>query len=60
MEGLIDMSAKTVIKEIIKAKNISQAELAEATNTTRQNLSNKISWISGNCGCSGNESDFKR
>ena len=29
MEGLIDMSAKTVIKEIIKAKNISQAELAE-------------------------------
>lgn len=42
MEGLIDMSAKTVIKEIIKAKNISQAELAEATNTTRQNLSNKM------------------
>lgn len=42
MEGLIDMSAKTVIKEIIKAKNISQAELAKATNTTRQNLSNKM------------------
>ena len=42
MEGLIDMSAKTVIKEIIKAKNISQAELAEATNTTRQKLSNKM------------------
>ena len=33
------MSATTVIKEIIKVKNISQAELAEATNTTRQNLS---------------------
>lgn len=36
------MSATTVIKEIIKVKNISQAELAEATNTTRQNLSNKM------------------
>ena len=36
------MSATTVIKDILEAKGISQAELAQDINTTRQNLSNKM------------------
>lgn len=39
----IDMSATEVIKDILKDKNMSQVELAEKTNVTRQNLSNKMS-----------------
>lgn len=42
MKGLVDMSATTVIKDILEAKGISQAELAQDINTTRQNLSNKM------------------
>lgn len=42
MEGMIDMSATTVIKKILEDKNRSQVELAEEINTTRQNLSNKM------------------
>ena len=42
MEGVIDMSAKTVIKHILEKKNMSQVELAEEINVTRQNLSNKM------------------
>lgn len=42
MKGLIDMSATTVIKEILELKGKSQAELAEEINITRQNLSNKM------------------
>jgi len=36
------MSATEVIKYILKDKNITQAELAEKVNVTRQNLSNKM------------------
>lgn len=42
MEGIIDMSATTVIKEILEVKKKSHAELAEEVNVTRQNLSNKM------------------
>lgn len=42
MKGMIDMSAKTVIKDILDAKGKTQIELAEDINTTRQNLSNKM------------------
>lgn len=42
MKGVIDMSAKTVIKDILDIKNMSQVELAEELNVTRQNLSNKM------------------
>ena len=42
MEGKIDMSATTVIKDILKVKDKSQVELAEEINVTRQNLSNKM------------------
>ena len=42
MKGLVDMSATTVIKDILEEKNKSQAELAEEINVTRQNLSNKM------------------
>lgn len=42
MEGVIDMSAKTVIKDILEIKKMSQVELAEKINVTRQNLSNKM------------------
>lgn len=42
MEGVIDMSAKTVIKDILEVRKMSQVELAEKINVTRQNLSNKM------------------
>lgn len=42
MDGVIDMSATTVIKHILEVKNKSQVELAEEINVTRQNLSNKM------------------
>ena len=42
MEGVKDMSATTVIKDILDIKNMSQVELAEEINVTRQNLSNKM------------------
>lgn len=42
MKGLIDMSATTVIKDILEAKGKTQSELANETNVTRQNLSNKM------------------
>lgn len=42
MKGIIDMSATTVIKDILEAKEKSQIELAEEINITRQNLSNKM------------------
>ncbi len=42
MEGVIDMSATTVIKDILEVKSKSQAMLAEEINVTRQNLSNKM------------------
>ena len=42
MEGKTDMSATTVIKDILKVKDKSQVELAEEINVTRQNLSNKM------------------
>jgi transcriptional regulator with XRE-family HTH domain len=42
MEGTIDMSAATIIKDILKIKHKTQAELAEELNVTRQNLSNKM------------------
>lgn len=42
MEGMIDMSATTVIKHILEVKEKSQVELAEEINVTRQNLSNKM------------------
>lgn len=42
MEGRIDMSATTVIKDILDIKHMSQVELAEEINVTRQNLSNKM------------------
>ena len=38
MKGLID----TVIKDILEAKGKTQSELADDTNVTRQNLSNKM------------------
>lgn len=40
--GDIDMSAKGVIKDIIKTKNITQIELAEKIHVTKQNLNNKM------------------
>lgn len=42
MEGENDMSATTAIKDILDVKNMSQVELAEEINVTRQNLSNKM------------------
>lgn len=36
------MSATTVIKDILTEKDMSQVELAERINVTRQNLSNKM------------------
>lgn len=42
MKGLIDMSATTVIKDILEVKGKTQSELADDTNVTRQNLSNKM------------------
>lgn len=42
MKGMINMSATTVIKEILEDKQKSQVELAEEINITRQNLSNKM------------------
>ncbi len=42
MKGMIDMSATTAIKDILEEKDISQVELAEEINITRQNLSNKM------------------
>jgi transcriptional regulator with XRE-family HTH domain len=42
MEGKIDMSATTVLKEILEIKHKTQSELAEELNITRQNLSNKM------------------
>jgi transcriptional regulator with XRE-family HTH domain len=42
LKGIIDMSATTVIKDILEAKEKSQIELAEEINITRQNLSNKM------------------
>ena len=42
MKGMIDMSATTVIKDILEAKGKSQVELAEEINVARQNLSNKM------------------
>lgn len=36
------MSATEVIKGILKDKNVTQVELAEKTNVTKQNLSNKM------------------
>lgn len=41
--GEIDMSAKGVIKDILKDKGTTQIELAEKIHVTRQNLSNKMS-----------------
>lgn len=37
------MSLSAIIKEILKNKNITQQDLAEKINTTKQNLSNKLS-----------------
>lgn len=42
MRGMVDMSATTVIKNILEDKQKSQVELAEEINVTRQNLSNKL------------------
>lgn len=42
MRGMVDMSATTVIKNILEDKQKSQVELAEEINITRQNLSNKL------------------
>lgn len=42
MRGIIDMSATTIIKDILTEKDISQVELAAEINITRQNLSNKM------------------
>lgn len=42
MKGLVDMSASTVIKDILKIKSKSHADLAQDINITRQNLSNKM------------------
>ena len=39
MKGLIDMSATTVIKDILEAKGKSQIELAEEINVTRDKFS---------------------
>lgn len=39
---MVDMSATTVIKNILEDKQKSQVELAEEINITRQNLSNKL------------------
>lgn len=39
MKGVIDMSATTVIKDILTDKDISHMKLAEEINITRQNLS---------------------
>lgn len=40
--GDVYMSATDVIKGILKDKKITQVELAEKTNVTKQNLSNKM------------------
>lgn len=40
--GDVYMSATDVIKGILKDKEIAQVELAEKTNVTKQNLSNKM------------------
>lgn len=40
--GDVYMSATEAIKGILKDKNITQVELAEKTNVTKQNLSNKM------------------
>ena len=40
--GDVYMSATEVIKGILKDKNVTQVELAERTNVTKQNLSNKM------------------
>lgn len=42
MKGLVDMSATTVIKDILEVKGKSQKELAKEINVTRQNLCNKM------------------
>lgn len=42
MEGIKDMSATTVIEDILKDKGKLKADLADELNITRQNLSNKI------------------
>jgi len=42
MNGDNMVTAAEVIKQILKDKDISQVELAEKTNTTRQNLGNKF------------------
>jgi DNA-binding Xre family transcriptional regulator len=42
VRGMVDMSATTVIKNILEDKQKSQVELAEEINITRQNLSNKL------------------
>ena len=40
--GDVYMSVTEVIKGILKDKNVTQVELAERTNVTKQNLSNKM------------------
>ena len=40
--GDVFMSATEVIKGILKDKNLTQVQLAEKTNVTKQNLSNKM------------------
>ena len=40
--GDVCMSATEVIKGILKDKNVTQVELAEKINVTKQNLSNKM------------------
>lgn len=42
MMGDVYISATDVIKGILKDKEIAQVELAEKTNVTKQNLSNKM------------------
>lgn len=42
MNGDSLVTAAEVIKQILKDKDISQVDLAEKTNTTRQNLGNKF------------------
>lgn len=40
--GDVDMSVKGVIRDIIVDKHITQVELAEKINVTKQNLNNKM------------------
>lgn len=40
--GDVDMSAKEVIKAILEDKHVTQVELAERTNVTKQNFNNKM------------------